>query len=525
MAAPFSHTPAGGRPAAFAHRLPRLLVAATHSGAGKTTVAMGLAAAWSRQGKVVQAFKVGPDYIDPTHLAAATGRPARNLDSWLLPPRHLPALVARACRGADVAVVEGVMGLFDGLGYHDDTASSAEVARILRLPVVLVVDASGSARSAAACALGFVRFAPDLAWAGVVVNRVAGPSHGRGVAQAIREATGLPVFGWLPSDPSVTVPERHLGLVPAGELAAARAEEGNTERAATKPASAPGPGTAADRAARLVESHLDLDGLWQAARQAPPLELAEGLPGTAEALPDPAHGLPVGESPPPALRQPPTPAPRPVVAVARDAAFSFHYPENLELLGQAGARLRFFRPAEGEGIPPGADGLFLSGGFPELHTRRLAENDGFLEGIRAMFRAGRPIYAECGGLMVLTQAIVADGRRWPMAGVLPGEAVMGEGLRIGYRQARACADGWLLRQGEQVRGHEFHRSRWRGRPDGLPPALEWEEGGALRRDGAAVGSLWASYVHLHFLSCPELARRFVQACARSAAGCREEATP
>ena len=492
MAAPVSDTAAGGQPPALPLVVPRLLVAATHSGAGKTTVAMGLAAAWRRQGKVVQAFKVGPDYIDPTHLAAAAGRPARNLDSWLVPPHHLPVLLARACQGADVAVVEGVMGLFDGLGYRDDTASSAEIARLLRLPVVLVVDASGSARSAAACALGFVRFAPDLWWAGFVVNRAAGPSHGRGVAQAVEEATGLPVFGWLPRDPSVTLPERHLGLVPAGELAAEGA-------------------AAAERAARLIESHLDLERLWQAARQAPPLELGAAGPGQAE-------GFPADDLRPP-------PGRRPVVAVARDAAFSFHYPENLELLELAGARLRFFRPAEGEGIPPQAEGLILSGGFPELYARQLAANEGFLAGLRAMFCAGRPIYAECGGLMVLTQAIVADGRRWPMAGVLPGEAVLGEPLRIGYRQARACADGWLLRQGEPVRGHEFHHSRWQGRPDGLPPALEWDEAGALRWDGAAVGSLWASYLHLHFLSRPVLAKRFVQACARSPLGAWEGATP
>lgn len=406
------------------------------------------------------------------------------------------------------------MGLFDGLGYRDDTASSAEMARLLRLAVVLVVDASDSARSAAACALGFVRFAPDLPWAGFVVNRVAGPSHGRGVAQAIEEATGLPVFGWLPHDPSVTVPERHLGLVTAGELAAEgageRAAEGDTERAATKAASTPRQGALAERAARLVESHLDLDRLWQAARQAPPLERDAAGPGFPE-------GLAAEDAPPPPER-------RPVVAVARDSAFSFHYVENLELLEQAGARLRFFRPAEGEGIPQEADGLVLSGGYPELYARRLSANEGFLEGLRAMFEAGRPIYAECGGLMVLTQAIVADGRRWPMAGVLPGEAVMGETLRIGYRQARASADGWLLRRGEEVRGHEFHHSRWQGRPDGLPSALEWEEDGAVHRDGAAVGSLWASYVHLHFLAHPVLAKRFVRACTRSPDRTREGAT-
>lgn len=504
--------------------LPRLLVAATHSGAGKTTVAVGVAAAWRRRGKAVQAFKVGPDYIDPSHLAAATGRPARNLDSWLMPPGLLPAAFARACRGADVAVVEGVMGLFDGLAYGDDTASSAELARILGLPVVLVVDASACARSAAACALGFVRFSPTLSWAGFVVNRVGGPAHGRGVAQAIEEATGLPVFGWLPRDPTVSVPERHLGLITAEEMGA--------EALGPPPGQAGGaaPGSFVERAARLVEAHLDLQRLWQAARQAP-LVAVERVPAGEEArmatqvLRSGDVDGPAGKAEPDADAGSPAPARRPVVAVARDVAFSFHYPENLELLEQAGARLQFFQPAEGEGIPPGADGLVLSGGFPELHASRLAENEGFRAGVRAMVAAGRPVYAECGGLMVLTQAIVYGGRRWPMAGVLPGEAEMAEALRIGYRQARACADGWLLRRGEVVRGHEFHHSRWRNRPESLPPALEWEQGGRVERDGAAVGSLWASYVHLHFFSFPQLAWRFVKACAGRCAGAREAVTP
>ncbi len=505
--------------------LPRLLVAATHSGAGKTTVAVGLAAAWRRRGKAVQAFKVGPDYIDPSHLAAATGRPARNLDSWLMPPGLLPAAFARGCRGADVAVVEGVMGLFDGLAYEDDTASSAELARILGLPVVLVVDASACARSAAAWALGFVRFSPTLSWAGFVVNRVSGPAHGRGVAQAIEEATGLPVFGWLPRDSAVSVPERHLGLVTADEMGA------RTTGPPAGQAAGPGAESFIERAARLVEAHLDLHRLWQAARQAPLLAVERAPAGDQEgamatqALPASDAGYRAGETAPDAGAGRAARAGQPVVAVARDVAFSFHYQENLELLEQAGARLRFFRPAEGEGIPPQADGLVLSGGFPELYARRLAENEGFRAGVRAMVAGGRPVYAECGGLMVLTQAIVYGERRWPMAGVLPGEAEMVEALRIGYRQARACADGWLLRRGEVVRGHEFHHSRWRGRPDSLPPALEWEQAGRLERDGAAVGSLWASYIHLHFFSFPQLAWRFVKACAGERAGARGAVIP
>ena len=457
---------------------PRLLIAATHSGAGKTTVAVGLAAAWRRQGRVVQVFKVGPDYIDPTHLAAAAGRPARNLDGWLVPPQRLVELFGRACRGAHVALVEGVMGLFDGLDPRRETASTAEVARLLRLPVVLVVDVRACTRSAAAVALGCVRLGADLHWAGFILNGAASPAHGAGVAAAVEEATGLPVFGWLPWDAGTSVAEGALGLVPADEGAG------------------PGRGRvgAVARLARRVQAHLDLAGLWQAACRAPAARLAAG----PQAGTDGPSRRPRG--------------PRPVLAVARDAAFCFYYPENLELLEQAGARLRFFRPAEGEGLPPDARGVVLGGGFPELHAGRLAANEAFLHGLRRLWQQGSPIYAEGGGLMVLTRAIVTDEGRWPMVGLLPGEAVMGAGLRIGYREARAAGESWLLRPGETVRGHEFHRSRWRGRPRRLPAALAWEEGGGVREDGAAVGRLWASYVHLHFLSRPELAVRLVQAC-------------
>lgn len=477
--------------------LPRLMLAGTQSGVGKTTLSTGLIAAWHKQGRCVQAFKAGPDYIDRTYLELASGRPGRNLDSWLIPAGSLRALFLRAALDADVAVVEGVMGLFDGYAYRDDAGSSAEVARLLRLPVVLVLDARAAARSVAATALGFVRFAPDLMWSGVIINRVAGRAHGEGVAQAVRWATGLPVFGWVPKLAALSVPERHLGLVPT-------VEPGSWQRFV-------------EAAADAVSRHLDLDGLWQAAARAPalaweirgsgqPAKCSAGqvarrctVPAGPEAMAIETAGAAAGA--------------RPVIAVANDAAFSFHYPENLELLQQAGAELRFFRPGEGEAVPPEADGLVLSGGFPELYASRLAANRSFLDGLRALFRAHRPIYAECGGLMVLTEAIVVDGERHPMAGVLPGEAVMVRRVKMGYRQAEAATDSWLLYRGESVRGHEFHYSEWAGRPPDLPPALQWRDGdGNVRRDGAAVGGLWASYVHLNFLSWPALARRFLRAC-------------
>jgi cobyrinic acid a,c-diamide synthase len=455
----------------------RLVIAGTHSGAGKTTIAAGLMAALRRRGLTVQPFKVGPDYIDPSHHTVAAGRPCRSLDTWMMSPEAVRSLFAHACRDADIAVIEGVMGVYDGAGYDDQTGSTAEVAKLLQAPVVLVIDASKMARSAAAVALGYQRFDPDLPLAGFIINRAGSYHHGMGVTGAIEKATGLPVFGWLPREERLKFPERHLGLVPASETSAGS--------------------TFVEAAGDAVTRHLDVDRILALARNAR------------------RSHAPRGNARPDALRPVPS-RDRIILAVARDEAFHFTYEENLELLQVAGARLEFFSPLRDTALPEGAVGVILSGGFPEVHAAQLADNITMKQALRDAHERGLLIYAECGGLMCLTQAIVdLDGREHGMAGLLPGRSVMSKRLTLGYRLARAACASWLFADGETVRGHEFHYSHWENRPTDLPPAytlLPSSGAGESWADGACVGNLWASYVHLNFWAKPELAERFVAAC-------------
>jgi cobyrinic acid a,c-diamide synthase len=453
---------------------PRLLLAGTHSGVGKTTLTSGLIAALNRRGLLVQPFKVGPDYIDPSYHSLAAGRTCRNLDAWLVPPAQVQAIFDRATQDCDLAMIEGVMGLFDGFGYDDEQGSTAEMAKLLWAPVVVIVDAAKLARSAGALAAGYVNFDRELSIAGFIVNRVGSPRHGQGVARAIERATGKPVFGWLPREARLTVPERHLGLVPTVEPGAWH------------------PFLAA--AGDLVEQHLDVDRLLDIARQAAPLE-------------------PVAR--PPLLSKRKGDAERIRIAVARDAAFQFTYPENLELMTEAGAEIAFFSPLADASLPEGTAAIVLSGGFPEVYARDLAANAPLRESIVAAHRAGMPIYAECGGLMYLTEAVIdQEGCEHEMVGLLPGRSRMTPKLTLGYRLAEAASDSWLFRRGETVRGHEFHYSIWQDRPLDVPAALRLlprDGDGEAKSDGACVQNLWASYVHLHFVARPELARRLIDA--------------
>lgn len=451
----------------------RLVVAGTASGVGKTTIVVGLIAALRARGLTVQPFKVGPDYIDPTYHELAADRPCRNLDGWMVPADRLVASFGRASREVDFAAIEGVMGLFDGNGYEEDSGSTAAAAKLLKAPVVLTIDAAKTARSAGALALGFSRFDPELNLVGFIVNRVGGDSHGRGVSAAIERATGLPVFGYFERDASLAIPERYLGLIPARE-----------------------PGRRDDfvrAAGSAVASRLDLDKLLSIARQAPPLRFDETV--SDEIKTDSTD--------------------RPVIAVARDEAFHFQYPENLELLEAAGAKIAYFSPLRDRSLPADASGLIFCGGFPELHAEAISANRSIQDDVRQAHRSGTPIYAECGGLMYLTEAIQDDqGRAHPMVGLLPGRSSMTGRLTLGYRRGRAVRDSWLLKNGEEIRGHEFHYSSWIDRPGDLPAALELRNGngeGMPKLDGASFGNLWASYLHLHFDGSPELPRRFVSA--------------
>jgi cobyrinic acid a,c-diamide synthase len=448
----------------------RLMVAGTHSGVGKTTVALALMTALRRRGLRVQPFKVGPDFIDPGHHAAACGRPGYNLDTWMLPAPAVTALFGRAAAGADCAVIEGVMGLFDGRGDDDPRGSSADVARLLACPVVLVVDAAGLAGSVAAVVKGFAEFDPRVRVAGVICNRVAGPRHYGYLGPAVRRHTGVVPLGWLPRRPEWEIPERHLGLTTQEDLPAAGRPPWDETLA---------------RLAAALEETVDVDTL---------LDLA--------ALPDPPGAAGDG----PAL-QATTAAGRPRrVAVARDAAFCFYYPDNLELLREAGAEVVPFSPLADPGLPPGCDLVYLGGGYPEVHAGRLAGNRSMHDSLRRHLREGGAVYAECGGLMYCCRELVdGAGRAWPMLDLLPARAVMQPRLAaLGYVTWRACGDTLLGPAGTEVRGHEYHYSRLEGLGELRPLARLERPDEEARPDGFARGRLLAGYAHLHFGSNPRV---------------------
>lgn len=448
----------------MASAVPRLVLAAPGTGQGKTTVAVALLAGFADRGLRVAPFKAGPDFIDPGHLAAAAGRPARNLDAWLLPPDALLALFRRASTGrhaADVAVIEGMMGLFDGRDARSDEGSTAAVARLLRAPVVLVLDVWTMARSAAAVVRGFHSFAADLPLAGVVLNRAAGPGHFALCRDAIAGETGVPVLGWVPADAALAVPERHLGLALAGEG-----------------------GIDATRLLERTRDTLELDALLAVARAAPP------LPDGDDSLPPRAAGR------------------RARIAVARDAAFAFLYEDNLDLLEAAGAELAFFSPLGDARLPADADALLLCGGYPELHAAALVANGAMRAAVRDFAASGRPVYAECGGLMYLAEALVdGDGTRHPMVGAVPGTSVMRERLTIGYREATALRPTPLAEAGWRVRGHEFHHSTLEAAPDA--PAYRFDDGAVEGVVAGPTDNVLASYLHVHFATDPRLAARLV----------------
>jgi cobyrinic acid a,c-diamide synthase len=468
--------------------VPRLVIAAPASGSGKTTVACGLMAALRARGLAVSGHKVGPDYIDPGYHALATGRPARNLDPFLCGEDRMVPLFLHGARGAGVAVIEGVMGLFDGTrpqsgeGAGDPGfASTAHVARLLAAPVVLVIDASSAGRSVAAVAAGFARFDPRTAVAGVILNRVASDRHERLLREALTSA-GIPVYGAIRPSAAVEAPSRHLGLIPAAERAAAAAET-------------------MDRLAALVTESCDLPGLLALARG------ALSLPGGAW---DPAEVLSA------AAPCAPPPAARPVVAMAGGAAFTFSYSEHAELLAAAGLDLAPFDPVRDEWLPEGTAGLVLGGGFPEVHAADLSANEPLRRQVVAAVARGVPVAAECAGLLYLSRTL--DGR--PMCGVLPADATMTSRLTLGYREARAESDSVIAAAGDLVRAHEFHRTAaapahgdhaaWQ-----LPPGKGAGEQG-IRREGHVAGPLHASYLHTHWAGSPASAARFATACHAAA---------
>ncbi len=453
----------------MAHSSPRILVVAgVASGVGKTTITLGLLEAFRRRGLIVQAFKVGPDFIDPGFHELITGRPSYSLDGWMCGQPHVLATVVREAAGADIAIVEGVMGCFDGFDGTSDDGSTAQVAKWLGAPVVLVIDARAQSRTAAAVVLGCERFDPALNVAAVIANRVGGDVHRRWVEDAINATCRAVSVGAITRDELLTLPERHLGLVTAVE----------------------GTFTPARRArlAEIIEASINLDQLLKIAA---PLRETALARSAAAAVPTRAR-----------------------IGVARDAAFQFYYPENLERLRAAGGEIVFWSPQVADTLPD-VDGLYLGGGYPELYARELSGNERVRKAVRAFAEVGKPIYAECGGLMYLAETLEdPDGVAHPMVGLLPAAVRMRpRKLSLGYTEVFFTSDTPLGPAGTAARGHEFHYSTLDRVPDSVARAwrVEKRRGGG-RAEGYVVGRTLMSYVHLHFASCPEIPRRFVDAC-------------
>ncbi|GAB4504940.1 MAG: cobyrinate a,c-diamide synthase [Anaerolineales bacterium] len=446
---------------------PRFVLAAPSSGSGKTTLAVGLMSAFAER-LTVQGYKVGPDYIDPGYHTAATGRASRNLDTWMIPAARVKELFACSALGADLCLIEGVMGLFDGYDGRTEAGSTAEVAKLLSAPVVLVIDVHSMARSAGAVALGFRQFDPQLNLAGVILNNVAGAAHAQWVTEAV-QSVGLTVLGCVPRSENLRVPERHLGLYMAGE------------RTATTQAFL-------QAAREVVRQDVDVSALEALARTAPAME--DGVQ---------SH-LSTGE-----VR----------IGVARDEAFCFYYEDNFDLLRAAGAELVFFSPLHDSALPPALRGLYLGGGYPELYAAQLVENQSMRAALKSAIQSGIPTYAECGGLMALAQSYFDDaGNEYPMLGVLPGSTRLTGKLKMGYREVVALQSSPLLGKDQTARGHEFHYSEWLSpeESNSFAYSIQSRMGGEPKPEGFVKDNLLASYVHLHFASNPDLAWNFVRAC-------------
>lgn len=446
-----------------------LVIGGVSSGVGKTTVTLGLLAAFCRRGLQVRAFKVGPDFIDPGFHQEATGAPCLNLDSWMLSWEYLRQRFASHGAYADLVLIEGAMGLFDGV--EGGAGSTAEVAKVLGIPVILVVDGSALARSAGAIVLGFERFDPELEVAGVLFNRVEGLGHYRSLVDGLQGISSRAVpLGFLPWREELHIPERHLGLLTVVERRLTPAFLG--------------------KLAELIEAHVELDRLLGLARSQIPPEYPT----------------------PPSSR-----SPRARIGVALDEAFQFYYPDNLELLRRAGAELHFFSLVHDRRLPE-VEGLYLGGGYPEVYAKALAANEAMRADVFAFAKAGHPIYAECGGLMYLAEAMEdLEGNLHPMVGLFPTTIRMvPKRLTLAYVEVELLEETLLGEQGTVLRGHEFHYSHMADIPQTLRCTYRVRSPGmpAERTEGYTVNNVLASYFHLHFGSNPGAAERFVQACAR-----------
>ena len=448
--------------------IPRVVIAAPQSGSGKTTIVTGLLSAFRKQGLSVQSYKIGPDYIDPGYHALASGRPAHNLDTWLVPEEKLPDIFRQTAKDADITVIEGVMGLYDG--GKNGISSTAAIAKLLDAPVLLVVNAKSMGESAAALVQGFCAYDPAVRLAGVILNRLGSPTHREMIEEAM-ERIGIPVYGAVFRQEAMTLPERHLGLVPV--------EENDREKETVA------------AIGRTVAASVDTARIRALAAEAPPLSCRKlaASPSTQRVR----------------------------VAVARDEAFSFYYPESLRILEEQGAEIVPFSPLHDRELPS-ADGLILGGGFPEMFAGALYANAAMRAAIERAAADGLPIYAECGGFMYLMREMVDfSGQVYPMLGIVPGRVVMNRRLQtVGYVTAEMLRDTVLGRKGTVLRGHEFHFSSEcePETPELYPRAFAFRKARRpeAREAGFARGNILGSYLHLHFAGCPEAAAHFVAVC-------------
>ena len=451
-------------------------IAGTHSGCGKTTVALGIMAALLRRGYRVQAFKVGPDFIDPGHHRRVTGRDSHNLDGWMIGLEDSNEIFYRYAADADVAVVEGVMGLFDGYSGTDEAGSTAQMAKALGLPVLLVVDARSMARSAAALTLGYQSFDPDLTFGGVIFNMVGSETHAKYLRMAMEHSLPeVPVLGCLKRDDEINISSRHLGLVTDEDSPLTK------ERIHSL--------------VRWVEDGLCLECVLEKTR----VQIAS------------KHSHSQGSYPPLYKEKIP-------IGIARDEAFCFYYAENLRLLEEAGASLVEFSPMKDQGLPKGLKGIVLGGGYPELHASQLAQNLTLKKHIKEFASRGGPVYSECGGFMYLGESIRdLKGVEHPMAGILPIKTRMDHSLRsLGYRVVITTTNSPIGPKGTLARGHEFHYSHLEKSSKDRELELIYEignrEGGLMNREGYMKRNTLGSYIHLHWRSNPEIPRSFVKFC-------------
>ncbi|QPQ35313.1 cobyrinate a,c-diamide synthase [Lysinibacillus sp. JNUCC-52] len=446
----------------------RFVLAGTGSGVGKTTFTIGLMKALQEKGKVVQGFKCGPDYIDPSYHTAVTGRVSRNIDSWMFSHDAVRDIVARASMDADVSIIEGVMGFYDGKSPLSDEGSAADISVVTESPVILIVNCASMARSVAAVVKGFQLLSDKPNIVGVIANQVGSVGHYEIAKAAIEQECGIPVIGYLKRETGIDIPSRHLGLIPA-------IERGELD-------------SFFDKLGALMAETIDLD-LLLSLTKAPVLQETGQLFAT-----QPTKDI--------------------CIAVAKDAAFNFYYEENLALLRAKGATVQFFSPLANEPVPAEADGLYIGGGFPEEFADTLAKNAIVKSSIREAITKGLPTLAECGGFMYLTEAITnSQGERHEMLGVIPGEVAMQTKLAaLGYREIFGTTSNFLIGQDEQAKGHEFHYSSYSGTHE--TPAYETKGRFGNKQEGYQNGNLVAGYTHFHFVSNPKLVDNWLTACKK-----------